>query len=205
MYGWVRFPVFSYLQELLFRSVLVRVVYVGANTGRVALISRLSCERVGTRFNVRGVNYLGNVANFVETEQLLLFEEKECSLLQIRGSIPLFWEQPGVQVGSHKVKLRAFETSLPAYHRHLSQLQHRYGEFAIVNLLGRKEGERVLSEAFKTQHKNSHFASVVNFIDFDYHAQMKISKEAIFQLKKKLVPHMEKHGFFYSMDKDIVK
>ncbi|EGT47389.1 hypothetical protein CAEBREN_31903, partial [Caenorhabditis brenneri] len=89
--------------------------------------------------------------------------------------------------------------------RHLSQLKYRYGEFAIVNLLGRKEGERVLSEAFKTQHKNSHFAPLVEFIDFDYHAQMKISKEAITILKKKMAPHMNKHGFFYSMGKDIVK
>ncbi|CAI5447115.1 unnamed protein product [Caenorhabditis angaria] len=195
----------QWLLKCMAGSVLVRVVYVGANTGRVALISRLSCERVGTRFNVRGANYLGAVANFVETEQLLLFDEKECSLLQIRGSIPLFWEQPGVQVGSHKVKLRAFETSLPAYHRHLSQLKHRYGEFAIVNLLGRKEGERVLTEAFKTQHRNSNFQNSVEFIDFDYHAQMKTSKEAINILRKKMTPHMEQHGFFYSMGEQILK
>ena len=38
--------------------------------GRVAVISRLNCERVGTRYNVRGVDYLGNVANFVESEQV---------------------------------------------------------------------------------------------------------------------------------------
>jgi hypothetical protein len=31
---------------------------------------RLSCERAGTRFNVRGVNDDGAVANFVETEQV---------------------------------------------------------------------------------------------------------------------------------------
>lgn len=36
-----------------------------------AVISiRLSCERAGTRFNVRGVNDDGAVANFVETEQV---------------------------------------------------------------------------------------------------------------------------------------
>lgn len=31
---------------------------------------RLSCERAGTRFNTRGVNDDGAVANFVETEQV---------------------------------------------------------------------------------------------------------------------------------------
>lgn len=32
----------------------------------VGLISRLSCKRAGTRFNSRGVDDDGNVANFVE-------------------------------------------------------------------------------------------------------------------------------------------
>ncbi|OAF65366.1 hypothetical protein A3Q56_06933, partial [Intoshia linei] len=36
------------------------------------LISRLSNERVGTRFKSRGINDYGYVANFVETEQLIL-------------------------------------------------------------------------------------------------------------------------------------
>jgi len=36
----------------------------------VRLFIRLSCERAGTRFNVRGVNDDGAVANFVETEQV---------------------------------------------------------------------------------------------------------------------------------------
>lgn len=40
------------------------------------------------------------------------------SFIQTRGSVPLFWEQPGVQVGSHKVKTcRGFEATAPAYDR----------------------------------------------------------------------------------------
>ncbi|KAF7636363.1 Integrin_alpha2 domain-containing protein [Meloidogyne graminicola] len=78
----------------------------------IMLISRLSFEHVGTRFNVRGINDDGNVANFVETEQIVIFDKQECSFLQIRGSIPLFWEQPGINVGAHTVKLRPLELSL---------------------------------------------------------------------------------------------
>lgn len=36
----------------------------------IDFLFRLSCERAGTRFNVRGVNDDGAVANFVETEQV---------------------------------------------------------------------------------------------------------------------------------------
>uniref|UniRef100_A0A1I7WMK5 Phosphatidylinositol-3-phosphatase SAC1 n=1 Tax=Heterorhabditis bacteriophora TaxID=37862 RepID=A0A1I7WMK5_HETBA len=138
-----------WLLKCMAGSVLIRTVYVGHRTGRVALLSRLSCERVGTRFNVRGANYLGSVANFVETEQLIVFDERQCSIVQVRGSIPLFWEQPGVQVGSHKVKLRAFEASAPAFHRHMAQLISIYGGATVVNLLGNGEGERILSDAFR--------------------------------------------------------
>lgn len=52
----------------------------------------------GTRFNVRGSNDNGHVANFVETEQVIFMENKVASFILIRGSIPLFWEQTGVQV-----------------------------------------------------------------------------------------------------------
>lgn len=129
-------------------SVLIRTIYVAHLTAKVAILSRLSCERVGTRFNVRGANDDGSVANFVETEQLILFEEHESSFVQIRGSVPLFWEQPGINVGSHKVKLKPVEVSMPAFERHYSRLGQEYGNITTVNLLGSKEGEKLLSTVF---------------------------------------------------------
>ncbi len=54
------------------------------------------------------------------------------------------------QMGSHKVKMsRGYEASAPAFERHLSLLKQRYGEQIIVNLLGIKEGEHMLSQHFQ--------------------------------------------------------
>ena len=39
---------------------------IGPLTCRMAIISRLSCKRAGTRFNTRGINDDGHVSNFVE-------------------------------------------------------------------------------------------------------------------------------------------
>ena len=50
------------------------------------------------RFQVRGVDDNGKVANFAETEQIILIDDEISSFLQIRGSVPLFWEQPGINV-----------------------------------------------------------------------------------------------------------
>ena len=77
----------------MFGSVEVRTVYVGAKQAKAVLISRLSNERAGTRFEVRGLDDDGFVANFVETEQMVILEDSCTSFIQIRGSVPLFWEQ----------------------------------------------------------------------------------------------------------------
>ena len=58
-------------------------------------ISRRSRYRQGCRFTRRGVDNHGNVANFVETEQILIFPDgKVTSFVQIRGSIPVHWTSP---------------------------------------------------------------------------------------------------------------
>lgn len=61
----------------------------------LTLISRLSCRRAGTRFNARGIDDNGNVANFVETETVIwnpgttsTGEAVGFGFCQVRGSIP---------------------------------------------------------------------------------------------------------------------
>lgn len=87
-----------WLLKAMCGGICINTVYVGHLQARACLISRLSCERAGTRFNVRGVNDDGHVANFVETEQIIYLDNKITSYVQTRGSVPLFWEQPGMQV-----------------------------------------------------------------------------------------------------------
>ena len=66
-----------------------------ASSFTLLLVSRRAVTRQGTRFNVRGVDAEGNTANFAETEQIMLCSDGSLSsYTQIRGSIPVFWEQP---------------------------------------------------------------------------------------------------------------
>ena len=74
-------------------GVEIRTIYAGHKQAKACIIARLSSERAGTRFCVRGVDDDGHVANFVETEQLIMLEESCTSFIQVRGSVPLFWEQ----------------------------------------------------------------------------------------------------------------
>ncbi len=115
-------------------------------------ISRRSRDRQGMRFVRRGVDNEGNVANFVETEQILLVNALKnssrsdvaaVSFVQTRGSIPLCWTQnvtvkymPRVNIiGSPQESLVGFKAHF------LSGGQHtldNYGRATCVNLIDRE-------------------------------------------------------------------
>ncbi|XP_018610893.2 synaptojanin-1 isoform X5 [Scleropages formosus] len=190
----------DWLLRLMCGGVEIRTIYAGHKQAKACVISRLSSERAGTRFNVRGTNDDGQVANFVETEQVIFLDDKVSSFIQIRGSIPLFWEQPGIQVGSHRVKLsRGFEANAPAFERHFSALRRLYGKQLIINLLGMKEGEHMLSKAFQSHLKASEHAMGVKMINFDYHQMVKGGKADKLSsvLKPQVSKFLEECGYFY--------
>ncbi|XP_051541839.1 LOW QUALITY PROTEIN: synaptojanin-1-like [Myxocyprinus asiaticus] len=190
----------DWLLRLMCGGVEIRTIYAGHKQAKACVISRLSSERAGTRFNVRGTNDDGQVANFVETEQVIFLDDKVSSFIQIRGSIPLFWEQPGIQVGSHRVKLsRGFEANAPAFERHFSALRRLYGKQVIINLLGMKEGENMLSKAFQSHLKASEHANAVKMLNFDYHQMVRGGKTDKLStvLKPQISKFLEECSFFY--------
>lgn len=195
----------SWLIKAMCGSVEVRTAFAAHRKATAAVISRLSCERAGTRFNVRGTNDEGHVANFVETEQVIYLDNEVSSYIQTRGSVPLFWEQPGVQVGSHRVKLsRGFESSKSAFDRHLRIIKERYGRQAIVNLLGtnligNKDGESTLSNEFQKHHQESIYRDDVPHIVFDYHLECRGgSTNNLNKLKMKIEPSLQEFAFYHA-------
>lgn len=185
-----------WLLKALCGSVAISTVYVGHQQARACLISRLSSERAGTRFNVRGVDDDGSVANFVETEQCIFLEDKVVSYIMLRGSVPLFWEQPGYNVGSHKIKMsRGVELSQPAFDRHVALLRKRYGKSTFINLMGSKEGEAMLTKMYKSHHKACCLTKDIPLVCFDYHAHCprgrqdyldKLEKHFAFEIRHQL-------------------
>ncbi|MCO5613559.1 hypothetical protein L7F22_067836 [Adiantum nelumboides] len=133
--------------------------YVGATQigpANIALISRLSWKRAGTRFATRGVDDDGNVANFAETETLYTYEDKTMSYVQVRGSVPLFWEQQGLQAFNARIQVtRSRLASQPAFDRHFADLLEQYRHVHSLNLLGARDAETVLTAAYAEHMRNS--------------------------------------------------
>ena len=85
---------------------------------KFVLLSRRRNLHAGTRFNARGINDSGDCANYVETEQCISYGKKWCSHLQIRGSVPLFWQQRGVT--AQLTITRSPELAKKPFEKHMS-------------------------------------------------------------------------------------
>ncbi|KAL6036152.1 hypothetical protein STEG23_034336, partial [Scotinomys teguina] len=182
----------DWLLKVICGVVTIRTVYASHKKAKACLISRISCERAGARFLTRGVNDDGHVSNFVETEQTIYMDDGISSFVQIRGSVPLFWEQPGLQVGSHHLRLhRGLEANAPAFERHMVLLKEQYGKQVVVNLLGSRGGEEVLNRAFKKLLWASCHAEDTPMINFDFHQFAKGGK--LEKLENLLRPQLKLH------------
>ncbi|XP_028121240.1 phosphoinositide phosphatase SAC8 isoform X3 [Camellia sinensis] len=160
----------------------------------VTLISRRCTRRLGTRMWRRGANLEGETANFIETEQLLEFEGFRSSFLQIRGSIPLLWEQivdlsykPQLNIIDHEQQSKVVE-------RHFRDILQKYGETVAVDLTDQHGGEGKLSMAFAAELEK---LPNVRYISFNFHQYCGNSNlDNIHILYDQVSEDFEKQGYF---------
>lgn len=138
----------------------------------------------------------GNVANFCETEQLIFYNKYCCSHLQIRGSVPVFWQQRGITA---QTKLtRNFELTNPAFVKHfLDIVAKKYLRVLCVNLMARsKPQEQMITDAYEEHVKKTNLPDI-RYEYFDFHHACKGQKfEMVNPLVKKLQLVIENFRFF---------
>ncbi|KAG5133105.1 hypothetical protein JHK82_024293 [Glycine max] len=135
----------------------------------LTLIARRSRHYAGTRYLRRGVNDKGRVANDVETEQIVFEDVPEglpvqiCSVVQNRGSIPLFWSQETSRLNlKPDIILSKKDQNYEATKLHFENLVKRYGHPVIIlNLI--KSHERKPRESIL----RSEFGKAIDFINKD--------------------------------------
>uniref|UniRef100_A0A6N2L1N9 SAC domain-containing protein n=1 Tax=Salix viminalis TaxID=40686 RepID=A0A6N2L1N9_SALVM len=156
----------SLLGNIYMYSTYSAQLKIKESSATVTLVSRRCTRRLGTRMWRRGANLEGDTANFIETEQLLELEGYRSSLLQIRGSIPILWEQivdlsyrPSLRIISHEQTSNVVE-------RHFHDLYQRYGDTMAVDLTNKHGDEGQLSTAYAAEmQKLPH----VRYVSFDFH------------------------------------
>ncbi|KAL6574589.1 Phosphoinositide phosphatase sac8 [Orobanche minor] len=160
----------------------------------IKLLSRRCTRRLGTRMWRRGANLEGDTANFIETEQLMEFEDHIFSFLQVRGSIPLMWEQ--IVDLSYKPRLSIInqEQTSKVVEHHFNDLLKRYGRCIVVDLTDKHGDEGFLSTAYAEEiQKLTH----VRYVSFDFHQSCGNGNfDNIHLLYKEIAEDFEKQGYF---------
>lgn len=177
----------------------------------LTLISRRSVKRAGLRYMRRGVDDDGNVANAVETEQILSPmtwdpADKTYSLVQIRGSIPLHFTQNPVAFKPTPMIFGSRNTNQAAFRKHLSNVAARYGDVQMVSLIDTHPPEVSLGEAFEWHSKllndeGGVKGRPVGFEWFDFHGKCKGMKfENVSILMDTLSDTLKKFGWITKQD-----
>ncbi|KAA8541594.1 hypothetical protein F0562_022746 [Nyssa sinensis] len=136
---------------------------------KLTLIARRSRHYAGTRYLKRGVNEKGRVANDVETEQIVFEDVPDgcpvqiSSVVQNRGSIPLFWSQETSRLNiKPDIILSKKDPKYEATRLHFENLVKRYGNpIIILNLI--KSREKKPRESIL----RAEFANAIDFVNRD--------------------------------------
>lgn len=177
----------------------------------LTLISRRSNQRAGLRYRRRGIDDHGHVANFVETEQILSSpswapSSPASSLIQIRGSIPLFFNQSPYSFKPQPIPFGSETVNHAAFVKHFEALQKRYGEVQIASLVDKSATEVGIGELYgkHVQMANNGLGiggKQIGFEWFDFHAQCKGMRfENVSLLMDKLEKKLDSFGWVVKKD-----
>ncbi|WPH03542.1 SAC1-recessive suppressor of secretory defect [Acrodontium crateriforme] len=177
----------------------------------LTIISRRSVNRAGLRYLRRGIDDGGNVANNVETEQILSNQswdssKKSFSLLQIRGSIPIFFSQTPYSFKPLPTLFGSESTNQAAFKAHFESMTKRYGDVQAACLIDKHGTEVKIGEQYERHVKllNDHGGvggKPIGFEWFDFHGVCKGMKfENVSILLGDLKEQLERFGWSVQQD-----
>lgn len=187
----------------------------------ITIIARRSHHFAGARFLKRGVNDRGNVANEVETEQIVsdmlttsfhdpkygfFSSPRFTSFVQHRGSIPLYWTQDLNRLPKPPIEINLSDPFYQSSALHFNNLFKRYGlPIIILNLIKTKEKQP------RELNLNMHFENCIKYLNqflplekklkyysFDMSKHSKKNLDVIGPLQEIAKSSIARTGFFHN-------
>ncbi|KAL2004110.1 hypothetical protein VTN02DRAFT_330 [Thermoascus thermophilus] len=164
-----------FILPVMFGMMRITSTKVKSTPFTLALITRRSRHRGGTRYFSRGIDEHGHVSNYNETEQVVILNDSPgglsgfaagetmqsgkgdgagrdlqvLSFVQTRGSVPVYWAEINNLRYTPKLQVRSVETALEAARKHFSEQIRIYGENFLVNLVNQKGREERVKRAYE--------------------------------------------------------
>ncbi|KAJ2082366.1 hypothetical protein H4R24_001671 [Coemansia sp. RSA 988] len=181
---------------------------------QICLLSRRCCRRIGLRYERRGADSNGYVANFVETEQILVLEESElpphyASFVQTRGSMPFFWKQPASGLHPVPVVTKSNNENVEVCAKHLQRECSRLGRAVLLNLVEHKGREAIVGGAYANfvgQCVSDELieAHLIRYVPWDFHHETRgMRYDNIKELVTQLQRETADMGYFWHSGDDV--
>ncbi|KAI1815563.1 putative SAC1 protein [Poronia punctata] len=165
-----------FILPLIWGTLEIRPTKLKGTPLTIALITRKSRYRAGTRYFTRGLDEEGHAANYNETEQIVVLndlggalggysgstgtkdgnfgapegrEMQIMSYVQTRGSVPVYWAEINALKYTPKLQVRGIETAFSAAKRHFDEQIRIYGDNYLVNLVNQKGREKRIKDAYE--------------------------------------------------------
>lgn len=165
-----------YILPVIWGTLEIRPTSIKGSPLTIALITRKYRYRAGTRYFTRGLDEEGHAANYNETEQIVILndrgsglsgfagsadmqsgklggsEGKEMQILsyvQTRGSVPVYWAEVNELKYTPRLQVKGIETAFPAAKKHFDEQIRIYGDVYLVNLVNQKGREKRIKEAYE--------------------------------------------------------
>ena len=165
-----------FILPVMFGMMRITTTRIKATPMTFTLITRRSRYRAGTRYLTRGIDDQGHVANFNETEQIIIlnegaggmggfaggggmqngniggnssYETQVMSYVQTRGSVPVYWAEVNTLHYTPNLQVRGAESAVDAARLHFNEQIRLYGENYLVNLVNQRGREDRVKKAYE--------------------------------------------------------
>lgn len=125
------------------------------------------------------------------------YNGEKVSFVQIRGSIPLFWQQIPNLKYKPRPTIYSEKNHLQAYQMHMDSLVMHYGKLVLVNLIDHRGAEDVLEKEF-AKLVNEAGSQNERYESFDFHAECrKMRWDRLHILIDRLAHEQNEFGVFH--------
>ncbi|KAJ4554077.1 Phosphoinositide phosphatase sac1 [Exophiala dermatitidis] len=149
-----------YILPVMFGMFEIKPARIKSTNFNFALITRRSRHRGGTRYFSRGIDDQGHVANFNETEQVVVLNDVSGPPAgyaggagiqngKTRGSVPVFWAEINDLRYVPRLQIRGVDTAVEAARKHFEEQIRIYGENYLVNLVNARGREERVKKAYE--------------------------------------------------------
>jgi hypothetical protein len=164
-----------FILPVMFGMMRITATAVKGKPFTFVLITRRSRHRAGTRYFTRGIDEEGHVANYNETEQIIILNDSSdapggfargdlqngsakrnagaevqvISYVQTRGSVPAYWAEVNTLHYTPKLQVKGADMAVHAAKLHFDEQIRLYGDNYLVNLVNQKGREQRVKEAYE--------------------------------------------------------